>query len=93
MSETRELLQYREPGMYEIRLKGHLDSRWSHKFESMSFTHKTDGTTVLSGPLADQSELHGLLRKLRDLGLSLISINQMDSNQAIGSDGNAGKTN
>ncbi|WP_316568891.1 hypothetical protein [Neobacillus sp. YIM B06451] len=93
MSETRELSQDREPGMYEIRLKGHLDSRWSHKFEGMSFTHKTDGTTVLSGPLADQSELHGLLRKLRDLGLSLISINQMDSNKAIGSDGNSGKTN
>ena len=67
--------------MYEIRLKGHLDTRWADRFEGMSFTHKTDGTTILSGPVADQAELHGLLRKVRDLGLTLISINLIDSNQ------------
>ena len=82
-----------KPEMYEIRLKGHLDVRWADRFEGMSFTHKTDGTTILSGPVADQAELHGLLRKVRDLGLSLISINQIDSNQANGSDGNTDKTN
>ena len=83
MSETRALTEdHHEPGMYEIRLKGHLDARWADRFEGMSFTHKTDGTTILSGPVADQAELHGLLRKVRDLGLSLISINQIDSNQA-----------
>ena len=94
MSETRALTEdHHEPGMYEIRLKGHLDARWVDRFEGMSFTHKTDGTTIFSGPVADQAELHGLLRKVRDLSLSLISINQIDTNQAIGSDGNTDKTN
>src|SRR4051794_41077585 len=94
MSETRTLTEdHHEPEMYEIRLKGHLDARWADRFEGMSFTHKTDGTTILFGPVADQAELHGLLRKVRDLGLSLISINQMDSIQVIGSNGNTDKTN
>ncbi|WP_217490897.1 hypothetical protein [Bacillus sp. FJAT-27225] len=77
MSETRALTaDHHEPGMYEIRLKGYLDSRWADKFANMAFTHKTDGTTILSGPVADQAELYGLLRKVRDLGLTLISINR-----------------
>lgn len=68
----------REPGQYEIRLKGHLDARWAERFEGMSFTYESDGTTVLSGPVADQAELHGLLRKVRDLGLPLVSVNPVD---------------
>ena len=75
---------HHKPGMYEIRLKGHLDARWADRFEGMSFTHKTDGTTILSGPVADQAELHGLLRKVRDLGLTLVSVIQTDSHQAKG---------
>jgi hypothetical protein len=94
MSETRALTEdHHEPGMYEIRLKGHLDARWADKFAGMIFTHKTDGTTILSGPVADQAELHGLLRKVRDLGLTLISINPIDPNQPNPSDGNTDKTN
>ena len=82
MSETHVSTEdHHKPEMYEIRLKGHLDARWADRFEGMSFTHKTDGTTILSGPVADQAELHGLLRKVRDLGLTLVSINLIDSNQ------------
>jgi hypothetical protein len=78
-----------EPGLYEIRVKGHLDARWVDRLEGMSFTHETDGTATLTGPVVDQAALHGLLRKVRDLGLLLISINQVDSKQVNGADVNA----
>jgi hypothetical protein len=85
MSETHVSMEdYYMSGMYEICLKGHLDARWADRFEGMSFTHKTDGTTILSGPVADQAELHGLLRKVRDLGLTLVSVIQTESNQVKG---------
>jgi hypothetical protein len=80
---------HREPGCYEIRLKGHLDARWADQFEHMSFTHASDGTTILAGPVVDQAALYGLLRKVRDLGLPLLSVNQVDPEQANGPDGNA----
>ena len=62
-----------EPGQYEIRLKGHLDARWANRFEGLSLSYGSDGTTVLSGPVVDQAALHGVLRKVRDLGMPLIS--------------------
>jgi hypothetical protein len=65
----------REARRYEIRLKGHLDTRWAAWFEGMSLTHAPDGTTTLDGIVADQAALHGLLQKLRDIGVPLISIN------------------
>jgi hypothetical protein len=64
----------REPDRYEIRVKGHLADRWAAWFEDMSLTRQADGTTVLDGPVADQSALHGLLRKVSDLGLPLVSV-------------------
>ncbi|QGQ99145.1 hypothetical protein EHS13_31850 [Paenibacillus psychroresistens] len=70
-----------EPGLYEIRLKGHLDTRWADQFEGMSFTHESDGTTLLSGLVADQAALHGMLRKVRDLVLPLVSVIQVDRKQ------------
>jgi hypothetical protein len=75
MSETHAATedQY-EPGFYEIRIKGHLDIRWAGWFEDLSFTHASDGTTILSGLVADQAALHGWLRKVRDLGMPLISV-------------------
>ena len=79
---------HREPGCYEIRLKGHLDARWADQFEPMRFTHASDGTTILTGAVVDQAALYGLLRKIRDLGLPLIAVNQVDPKQANGSDGN-----
>ena len=80
---------HHEPARYEIRLKGHLDARWADQFENLSFTHESDGTTILSGPVVDQAALHGLLRKVRDLGLPLVSVMEVDPKQADGSDGNA----
>ncbi len=62
------------PGRYEIRLKGHLDSRWAAWFDGLTQTHASDGTTILRGPVADQAALHGLLGKVRDLGLPLVSV-------------------
>jgi hypothetical protein len=62
------------PGRYEIRLKGHLDSRWSAWFDGLTITRCGNGTTIIHGPVADQAALHGLLQKARDLGLPLISV-------------------
>jgi hypothetical protein len=84
MSETHASTQdHGEPELYEIRLKGHLDDRWADWFEGLSFTYESDGTTLLSGPVADQAALHGLLRKVRDLGLPLVEVIQVKPEQAI----------
>jgi len=80
---------HHEPARYEIRLKGHLDNRWADQFEHMSFTHASDGTTILAGPVVDQAALYGLLRKVRDLGLPLLSVVQVDPKQANGPHTNA----
>jgi hypothetical protein len=74
------------PGRYEIRLKGHLDSRWAAWFDGLSLTNSSDGTTIICGPVADQAALHGLLQKVRDLGLPLISITQAEPGQPSGPD-------
>jgi hypothetical protein len=62
------------PGRYEIRVQGHLATRWAAWFDGMTLTPQGDGTTVLHGPVADQAALHGLLRKVSDLGLPLVSV-------------------
>ena len=64
-------------GRYEIRIKGHLASRWAARFDGMSLTPHADGTTVLAGAV-DQAALHGVLRTLRDLGLPLLSVTSLD---------------
>ena len=87
MSATHPLTEnHHEPGRYEIRLKGHLDARWADQFEHMSFTHASDGTTILAGPVVDQAALYGLLRKVRDLGLPLVSVILMEPKPADGPD-------
>lgn len=63
-----------EPGHYEIRVKGHLAPRWADWFDGMTLTARNDGTTVIHGPVADQSELQGLLRTISDIGLTLVSL-------------------
>ena len=63
---------------YEIRLRGRLDARWAALLDGMALTHEPDGTTVLRGRVADQAALHGVLARLRDLGLPLISVAQVD---------------
>jgi hypothetical protein len=63
--------------IYEIRVAGHLSPQWTDRFESLTITLEEDGNTLLSGPVADQAALHGLLKKVRDLGLPLLSVNQV----------------
>ena len=67
-----------EAGRYEIRVKGHLASRWAAWFDGMSLTNESDGTTSIRGPVTDQAALHGLLQRLRDTGLPLLSVIQLD---------------
>ena len=67
-----------EAGRYAIRLDGHLDPRWEPWFDGLSLTAEANGTTVISGPSADQAALHGLLGRVRDLGLPLISITRIE---------------
>src|SRR5581483_9347268 len=74
MSDTHGAKEDHEPERYEIRIEGHLDTRWADRFEGMRFAHESDGTTILSGRVADQAALHGLLRKVRDLGMPLLSV-------------------
>jgi hypothetical protein len=69
------------PGQYEIRLKGHLGIRWAAWFDGLSIAHGSDGTTTIHGQVADQAALHGLLQKVRDLGLPLISVIPAESGQ------------
>ncbi|MCB8946143.1 MAG: hypothetical protein H6658_20550 [Ardenticatenaceae bacterium] len=69
-----------QPKIFEIRLQGHLDARWASWFDGMSITLTENGETVLTGPVADQAALHGLLKKVRDLSLPLLSVQISKSN-------------
>jgi len=87
MSETQTSTEdHYEPGLYEIRIKGHLASRWADWFEGLTITLEEDGVTLLTGPVVDQAALHGLLRKVRDLGVPLLSVNRVEPGQADASD-------
>lgn len=66
-------------GVFEIRLKGHLDKHWSNWFDGMTITLTEDGDTVLTGAVVDQATLHGLLKKVRDVGLPLCSLHCLPS--------------
>jgi len=65
--------KYDQPMVYQIRVKGHLGRQWTDWFEGMTITLEEGGDTLLTGPVVDQAALHGLLRKVRDLGIPLIS--------------------
>ena len=75
-----------EPGWYEIRLQGSLDERWAAWFDGMSIAPEAGGVTVLRGPVVDQAALHGLLARLRDLGLPLLSVTSTRTDEAEGPD-------
>ena len=65
--------------IYQIRLKGHLGREWTDWFEGLTITLEEDGDTLLTGPVIDQAALHGLLKKVRDLGMPLVSVNRVES--------------
>ena len=67
-----------QPLVYQIRLKGHLDSQWTDWFGGLTVTLEEDGDTLLTGPVVDQAALYGLLKKIRDLGLPLLSVNPVE---------------
>jgi len=69
------------PRIYRIRLEGHLDRQWTEWFDGLAITLEENGDTLLTGPVIDQSALHGLLRKILDLGIPLLSVNQVMSDQ------------
>jgi len=73
-----------EPVIYQIRIKGHLDRRWADWFEGMTITPEEGGETLLTGSVVDQAALHGLLRKVRDLGIPLISVTSVQTDQIDG---------
>ena len=79
---------HHEPGLYEIRLKGHLDAKWDDWFDSLTITRADNGETLLRGSVVDQAALHGVLRKVRDLGLPLLSVIQVERKPANGPDVN-----
>jgi len=83
MSETHALPEYHDDsGLYEIRLKGHLNDRWAEWFEGLTITLEDNGDTLLTGPVIDQAALQGFLKKVRDLGMPLVSVNFVHPGQA-----------
>jgi hypothetical protein len=70
-----------DAGRYEIRLKGHLAPRWAAWFDGLSLSSENDGTTIISGLVADQAALHGLLHRVRDIGLPLVSVTRVEPDQ------------
>ena len=68
----------RDGGRYAVRLGGHLHPRWAARFDGMTLTDLCDGTTLLEGVVADQAALHGVLAKLRDLGVPLLALTRLD---------------
>ena len=76
MSDTRTSTTDPDaPRFYQIRLEGHLGRQWTDWFDGLAITQTAEGDTLLTGPVVDQAALHGVLKKVRDLGLTLISVN------------------
>ena len=71
-----------QPEIYQIRIKGHLGPQWMDWFEGLTITLEENGDTLLTGPVIDQAALHGILKKVRDLGMPLLSVNSVDKDRA-----------
>jgi len=85
MSDTQPPDEDRqEARIYEIRIEGHLENRWADWFDGLTVTLEDGGTTLLAGPVIDQAALYGLLKKLRNLGLALVSINPVQPKSCPG---------
>ncbi|HKY53042.1 MAG TPA: hypothetical protein VJM08_02000 [Anaerolineales bacterium] len=78
-----EVIGSHEPTIYQIRVKCHLSSDWTDWFEGLTITPEEDGDTLLTGPVVDQAALYGLLKKVRDLGMPLISLNPVQTNETL----------
>jgi len=77
-----EVIDSSQPTIYQIRIKSHLGSDWTDWFEGLAITLEEDGDTLLTGRVVDQAALHGLLKKVRDLGMSLVSVNQVQCKES-----------
>ena len=71
-----------QPPVYQIRVEGHLGQQWMDWFDGLTITLEDDGDTLLTGPVVDQAALHGLLKKVRDLGMPLVSVSPLEHGQA-----------
>ncbi len=83
MAERDAKKRFDGPAVYRIVLHGHLGDEWSEWFEGLSITRDRHGQTILLGPVRDQATLHGLLNKIRNLGIPLVSINRLDSGPRV----------
>jgi len=86
MSNTLNSKSKEQPMVYQIRIKGHLGRQWTDWFEGLTITQEENGDTLLTGPVVDQAALYGLLRKVRDLGMPLLSVICIEPGQTDGSD-------
>jgi len=75
---VEKAINFNSPAVYQIRLQENLEPPWSEWFEELEVTHVTNGGTLLTGMVTDQAALHGLIRKIRDLGLTLVSLQRME---------------
>ena len=85
-NESNSIIEPSQPLVYEIRIKGHLDQQWTEWFEGLTITLEDNGDTLLTGHVVDQAALHGLLRKVRDLGMPLLSVDSVKPDPEDASD-------
>ena len=81
MSNQIDPQNYEAPLIYQIRIKGHLLPQWTEWFDNATISREADGSTLLTCTIIDQAALHGLLKKVRDFGLPLLSVNRLDADQ------------
>ena len=81
-----EKMDTSQPMVYQIRLEEHIDHQWTDWFEGLTITQKDNGDTLITGQVLDQAALHGLLKKVRDLGLTLVSVIRVESSRRQGYD-------